>query len=108
VTKEEAAKLPKYTPNPIFAGLPKILKDPDSYYKVQKALIETLACPTTHSDPAEMQKCSTCTENMVDRRKLMHKLGFSSLHQYMEWRKVMELMLGISKKKPIHGINKGD
>lgn len=71
-------------------GLPEYLKKPESYEKVQMALLDTLACGKTHSDPLQMMECKKCAENMLVRRQLMKKLGFSGVEQYMAWRKTHE------------------
>jgi predicted RNA-binding Zn-ribbon protein involved in translation (DUF1610 family) len=71
-------------------GLPEYLKDPENYYIVQKALLETLSCGKTHSDPVKMAECPKCTQNMITRRKLMKQMGFKSAAQYFAWRRVHE------------------
>lgn len=89
---------PEYTPNPVFNGLPEYLKDPQHYDKIMRSLLETLATTCSHGDPSEMAKCHKCTQNMLERRALMNKLGFKSSAQFMAWRKVMETILGRTKK----------
>ena len=75
--------------HPMLQTLPEWLKHPRSFKQVEKMLIETIrACKKDHSDPLEMMNCKTCSENMLKRRALMKKLGFSSVEQYMEWRKI--------------------
>lgn len=92
-------KYPQYTPNPMFNGLPEYLKDPNNFDKIQKMLLETLATGCSHSEPSEWSACKKCTDNMIERRLLMQKLGFISIQQYMAWRKVMETILGRVKPK---------
>ena len=83
--------------NPMLALLPDHTKDPRNYMKIQKALLETLTCGKSHSDPIEMTSCKKCSQNMLERRELMKKFGFVSSEQYMEWRKVQET---IRKRMP--------
>jgi hypothetical protein len=97
---------PKPTPNPRLAGLPAYLKDPKIYDKIQRALLETLSCAKTHSEPSRMFNCATCQTNASERRFLMKKFGFKSVEQYMEWRKVMETILRPPKKAPLDKYNK--
>ena len=78
----------KYKQVDPLAGLPAFVKEPKNYMKIEKALLETLSCGKSHSDPVEMMKCSTCTENMKKRRRLMKEFGFKSVEQYFAWRKV--------------------
>lgn len=100
---ETPKKLPKSIANPLLAGLPQHLKDPKNFLPVQKALLETLTCGKSHSDPSQMFHCKKCTENMVKRRELMRRLGFKSPQQYMEWRRVHE---EIKKRMPLDKYNK--
>ena len=89
MTPKEAQKLPKYTPNRHLVGLPEHLKDPKNFKKIQKALIETVrSCVKLHSEPADIPKCTKCTEGMLERRLLLKRLGFKSSAQYMAWRRV--------------------
>jgi 7-cyano-7-deazaguanine synthase in queuosine biosynthesis len=78
--------------NPLIASLPEYLKKPESYKRVQKALLETLSCPKSHGDPLQMAECKRCTSNMLERRALMKRFGFQSPAQYMEWRKIHEII----------------
>ena len=93
---------PKYAPNPLLASLPPHLKDQANFDKIQRALLETLVCRKTHSDVVKMAECTKCTENMLVRRKLLKELGFQSVAQYMEWRKVHEV---IKKRVPLPKYN---
>lgn len=88
--------------SPTLAGLPEYLKDPKNYIKVQKALLETMSCSKSHSDPSEMFHCKQCTENMIKRRELMKKFGFKSPAQYLDWKKTHE---EIKKRMPLDKYN---
>lgn len=91
----------------IFDGLPEFLKHPKNYKPIEKALLETLNCPKSHSDPLEMTQCKRCTENMLKRRQLMTKLGFKSPAQYMKWKetheKIKEMVEPERYKKMVDG-----
>lgn len=89
---------PKYKPNPLFKDLPQGLKDPQNYIKIEKAVMDTMICPTSHADLMEMTQCSTCTSNMRERRHLLKNLGFKSPRQYYAWKKVMMVMMDPSLK----------
>lgn len=82
---------------------PEHLKDPRNYNTIQRSLLETLICPKSHSDPSEMFNCKTCSENVLKRRQLMKKLGFTSPEHYLEWKKRHE---GIKKRMPLDMYNK--
>lgn len=87
----------------ILDGLPPFLKEPKNYMVVQKALLETMTCGKSHSDPAEMLKCKKCAENMLKRRQLMAKFGFKSPAQYMSWKETHE---EIKKRVPLDMYNR--
>lgn len=82
--------------HPLLADLPEYTKNPGNYMKIQRMLLETLACGTTHSDLHETALCPKCTDNMKERRKLMKKFGFTSSAQYMAWRAVMHKIESIN------------
>ena len=90
---------PKFKPNPIFQGLPDSVKDPKNYAKIQKALIETLATPHSHSDVLTFYQCLKCQGRVTAHRNLMKKLGFTSGAQYLSWKKVMHQMLGLDTRR---------
>lgn len=103
MNKDEAKKkFPTYQPDPLTYHLPDAVKDPKNYFKIEKALLDTLKCKKDHSDPLEMAGCSTCTKNMLARRSLLKKFGFYSSAQYMRWKKIMNEMIN-PKRDPIKG-----
>lgn len=81
------AVLAKSVVNPL-DRLPDYVKDPKNFMKIERALLETLACGKSHADPVEMSSCQKCTQNMLERRKLMHSFGFTTPAIYMAWKKV--------------------
>ena len=78
--------------NPIFKGLPSRLKDPTNYKKTERDLADTLKTEHKHKKPSEWMKCTDCQKQLLDKRKLMKRIGFKNISQYLEWRKVMEIM----------------
>lgn len=84
-------------------NLPDWVKHPKNFEKIQRALLETLTCGKIHSDPAQQLHCSKCSENMLERRKLMKQFGFKDASMYMEWRKRHE---DIKKMMPLDKYNK--
>ena len=89
---------PKYVPNPIFDGLPKYLKDPKNYKKIQKALLETLASTHSHGELIEWHACTPCQRKVRDHADMVRKLGFTSPAQYYAWKKVQE---EIKRRQPL-------
>jgi hypothetical protein len=100
MTPQEARKLPKYTPNPIFADLPAKLKDPRNYEKVQRRLLETLATTHSHTDVEEWGRCFDCQKKVIDHKNMMQQLGFTSPAQYMAWKKTMDVIIN-HKRNPL-------
>lgn len=100
-TLEQLQKDAIIKPN-ILDGLPEYVKHPKNYMKIQKALLETLSCGKSHGDPSEMIHCKKCAVNMVERRRLMKRFGFTSSAQYMAWRKTHE---EIKKHMPLDKYN---
>lgn len=86
-------------------SLPDYVKDPKNYQKIEKALLETMVCPKSHSDPIEMTKCKKCTENMLARRQLLKKLGFKHPSVYLAWKKTHT---EIRRMMPLVDWEKGD
>ena len=68
-------------------GLPEYLKDPKNFYKINKALLETLSCGKLHSELKHVYTCKKCTENMILRKDLMVQFGFKDAKQYLAWKK---------------------
>jgi hypothetical protein len=84
--------------NPLLAGLSPYLKDPKNYQEIKKKIWESVQTTCAHSDVFEMAKCSKCTEKMLERRRLLKKLGFKNPAQYREWDKVHQ---EITKRFPL-------
>lgn len=93
MTPEEVKKFPKYTPSPYLKDLPDFLKDPKNYNKIQKALLNTLAGPHSHSEMLGWAGCKTCQNKIANLRGTMNKLGFTSPRQYYAWKKTMEFIV---------------
>jgi hypothetical protein len=91
---------PKYTPNPLLRGLPQYLKDPKNYKKIQKTTINALAGTHSHGEIMEWAECFVCQKRFAERSGVMKKLGFQSPAQYLEWSKVMRIMIN-PKRVPI-------
>ena len=83
----------KIDENPIFKGLPDGLKDPKVYKKIEKELFDVLDSDHVHKKPAEWMKCDECQGKLQERREILKKLGFKSFAQFLEWRKVMDVLV---------------
>ncbi len=80
-------------PNPLFKGMSKYLKDPKNFETTEKQLIEILQNGHKHKTASSYVKCKECQDNRNKRMKLMKDVGFKSLRQYMEWKKIMTIII---------------
>lgn len=76
--------------NPLTAKLSPYLKDPANFEKIQKQILDTFMIGHSHSELIDWSKCKKCTEGMLNRRKILKKLGFKNAQQYYAWRKTHE------------------
>lgn len=81
-------------PNPIFKGLPSKLKDVSSFEKVEKQLFDVLQSDHKHKTVKSYLTCPECQTRIQERKKTMKKIGFKSLSQYLEWKKVITIIKG--------------
>ena len=97
--KINAKTFPRYTPNPLFAGLSDYVKDPANFNKIQRILLNELAGQHSHSEMTNWANCKTCQDKSQERVMLMRKLGFTSAAIYLGWRKIMEQMISPRRVK---------
>lgn len=84
--------VPNLKPNPVFKGLSKKLKDPKCFLKIEEQLNDIIKTDHKHKDVKEFVTCAWCQANREKRQKLMQKLGFKNIVQYLEWKKIMILI----------------
>lgn len=75
-------------PNPIFKGMSSFLKDPANYESTEKKLIEILQSGHKHKTASSYVKCVECQNKREERKQRMKEIGFKSIQQYMEWKKI--------------------
>jgi hypothetical protein len=91
--KLDLSSVPKrIKPNPIFKGLPSVLKDVKNFEKTEKKLISVLQSDHKHSTAKAYVKCKECNDKRLERQKIMKDIGFKSLSQYLEWKKIMTII----------------
>lgn len=78
----------KIKPNPLFKGMSNYLKDPKNFNKVELELINILHSGHNHKTASAYVKCKECQSKREERTKRMKEIGFKSLQQYMEWKKI--------------------
>ncbi len=90
--KLQPSKLPKLKKNPLFKGFPENLKDPKSFKDTEDKLQAILKSNHNHKTASSYAKCKECQEKRVERQSMMKKIGFKSIQQYMEWKKIMVII----------------
>lgn len=89
--------------SPLLEGLSEYLRNPANYFEVQKKILDTFISTCAHSEMMEWAECVKCTAKMVERRKIIKKLGFKDAKQYMAWKKTHEF---IKERFPLVDWNK--
>ena len=92
-TKLNLSDVPKLKPNPIFKGLSKELKDPKNFAKIEKKLQDALYSDHKHKAISSYAKCERCQVKRMKRQKLMTEMGFKGINQYLEWKKIMSIII---------------
>lgn len=81
-------EVPKLKPDPIFKGFSDELKDPKNFMKIEKQLAKILKVTHKHKTTLSYSKCPMCQAKRVERQTKMKELGFQSIIQYMQWKKI--------------------
>lgn len=89
----KSTQLPDYKPNPIFKDLPEHLKEVETYKKIEKSLIKAVLSDHTHKTVKEYVKCQRCTAKRERKSALIKEYGFTSTEQYLEWKKIMQIII---------------
>lgn len=90
LTKREMAK-PK--PNPIFDNLPKALKDTSCYADIERQVRLATYSDHTHKTLKQFVRCKRCTPKIQARQNILKGFGFAGYAQYLEWRRVMNIII---------------
>lgn len=77
----------------ILEGLPDYLKDPKRFKRIEKRLADILVSDHKHKAIKTFVKCPECAQRRADRAKLMTKIGFKNVGQYLQWKKVMDIII---------------
>ena len=65
-------KLPKFTPSPIFKGLPANLKDFKNYKDIEQRLRFAMVSDHKHKLVQDFMKCSRCQKKLQRKREIMN------------------------------------
>lgn len=87
--KLDLSTLPnKIKPSPLMKGLKKDLKDPACFEAIEKQLIDIVRIAHTHKTASSYAKCKECNLKREERKKVMKDIGFKSIQQYLQWKKI--------------------
>lgn len=91
LTKRQVNK--KRKPNPLFESLTDYLKDPANYEKIENELASMLKTDHKHKTVKEYVTCMWCQKKRELRQNRMRVMGFTSPEQFLEWRKIMQIII---------------
>ncbi|MES2224151.1 MAG: hypothetical protein V4469_04440 [Patescibacteria group bacterium] len=80
-------------PHPLFEGFSDKLKDPKVFLKTEKKLLAILKIDHKHKTVTQYVKCPECAAKREERKRIMEELGFKSINQYLEWKKIMTIII---------------
>jgi hypothetical protein len=82
------------TENPIFEGLSEALKDTSCYAGIEKRIAAIMYSDHPHKTLKGFVRCKRCLPKMQKRQDALKEIGFASYPQYLEWRRVMSIIIG--------------
>lgn len=91
--KLDINEVPKLKPNPLFKGLPASLKDPKRFKKIESELFNMLQSDHKHKTVKGYVTCAWCNKKRELRENRIKALGFKTMGQYLEWRKLMQIII---------------
>lgn len=86
-------KTPKLPKNPVFKGMPEHLKNPDCYKEIESAFRMAMFSDHSHKTMKQFMGCKRCQAKVQKKRALIKEYGFVSFEQYLEWRKIMDIIV---------------
>lgn len=90
--KKNIDKIGKLRPNPFFKGLPDNVKSLKAYEKIEKELNQIIETDHKHQLIKTYLKCGACQEKFNKRKNRISELGFNDYLQYVEWKKIMNII----------------
>lgn len=85
----EVGELKKH---PILDDLSDDLKSLEKYREIEKTLNNIMLSDHKHKTMKAFKKCSQCEKKMIKKRNKINSYGFKSYHQYLQWKKVMDIV----------------
>ncbi len=82
----------KLKKRPVLKYLPTHLKDPKCFEEIEKQLSDIMKSEHSHKSVKEFVRCKECVDRRQKRTDTMKELGFKSINQFLEWRKIMQII----------------
>lgn len=79
--------------NPVFKGLSDDLKDPKNFKKIENKLARVMLSDHKHRTIGGFHLCKRCQKRFEKKREMLKELGFESINQYQNWKKIMMILL---------------
>ncbi len=92
-TKLDLKQVPKLKENAIFKDLPDKLKDVKNFHKIEKELSAMMKSDHAHKTIKAFVSCAWCQKKLELKQNRMKAIGFKDYSQYMEWRKIMMIII---------------
>ncbi len=90
--KLDIKQVPKLRPDPLFKDMPRQLKDPKNFVAIEKRLIKILRTKHKHKTAKAYVACVLCNSQRLERQKMMREEGFTSIQQYLGWKRIMTII----------------
>jgi len=91
--KVDLSNLHELPTHPIFNNLPEKLKDSACYAEVETRLRNVMFSDHKHATVKGMVRCKRCRDKLQKRQQMMKEEGFESFQQYLEWKKIMNIII---------------
>jgi hypothetical protein len=86
-------KVANLKPNSLFEGLSDEVKTIKAYNRIEKKIQELTKSDHNHKTVKEYVSCAWCNKKRQLRENYIKSEGFTSSKQYLEWRKIMEIII---------------
>jgi len=90
--KMKASEFGELKEHPVFKDLPEELKDVKRYKEIENKLRFIMVSDHKHKQVKSFVSCKRCKAKMDKRQEAIKDYGFKDYHQYLMWRRVMEII----------------
>jgi len=91
--KIKSSEIGKLKNKPIFEGLPDELKTKEAYKEIESRVKLIMVSDHKHRKIERFMDCPKCKDKMQKRHDYLIGKGFKDYTQYLEWRRVMDIII---------------